>query len=61
NQGTLVRTSADGVSVLSRNTQGVKLIGLRGDEILSGVQRIEESASDETDLAEAPADPADEE
>ncbi|MGA0838760.1 MAG: DNA gyrase subunit A [Pseudomonadales bacterium] len=61
NQGTLVRTSADGVSVLSRNTQGVKLIGLRGDEILSGVQRIEESASDETDVAEAPADPADEE
>ncbi|MGA1676211.1 MAG: DNA gyrase subunit A [Pseudomonadales bacterium] len=61
NQGTLVRTSADGVSVLSRNTQGVTLIGLRGDEILSGVQRIEESASDETDLAEAPADPADEE
>ena len=56
NQGTLVRTSADGVSLLSRNTQGVKLIGLRGDEILGSVQRIEESASDETDLPEAPAD-----
>jgi DNA gyrase subunit A len=56
NQGTLVRTAADGVSLLSRNTQGVKLIGLRGDEILGSVQRIEESASDVTDLPEAPAD-----
>ncbi len=56
NQGTLVRTAADGVSLLGRNTQGVKLIGLRGDEILGSVQRIEESASDETDLPEAPAD-----
>ena len=42
--------------LLGRNTQGVKLIGLRGDEILGSVQRIEESASDETDLPEAPAD-----
>ncbi|MFW6094600.1 MAG: DNA gyrase subunit A, partial [Pseudomonadota bacterium] len=43
NLGTLVRTKADEVSVLSRNTQGVKLIGLRGDERLVGVQRIVES------------------
>jgi DNA gyrase subunit A len=42
-QGTLVRTNADGVSLLGRNTQGVKLIDLRGDETLTSVQRIVES------------------
>jgi DNA gyrase subunit A len=43
NLGTLVRTKADEVSLLSRNTQGVKLIDLRGDEKLVGLQRIVES------------------
>jgi len=43
NLGTLVRTKADEVSLLGRNTQGVKLIDLRGDEKLVGVQRIVES------------------
>ncbi|MDZ7670757.1 MAG: DNA gyrase subunit A [Gammaproteobacteria bacterium] len=43
NLGTLVRTKADEVSVLSRNTQGVRLINLRDDEHLVGVQRIVES------------------
>jgi len=41
-QGTLVRTRVAEVSVLSRNTQGVRLIRLRGDEHLVGVGRIEE-------------------
>jgi DNA gyrase subunit A len=36
NLGTLVRTKADEVSLLGRNTQGVKLIDLRGDEKLIG-------------------------
>jgi DNA gyrase subunit A len=54
NLGTLVRTKADEVSLLSRNTQGVKLIDLRGEEKLTGVQRIIESdvdgpESDESD------------
>jgi DNA gyrase subunit A len=57
NLGTLVRTKADEVSLLSRNTQGVKLIDLRGEEKLIGVQRIvetdeasgEPSDDDETD------------
>jgi DNA gyrase subunit A len=43
NLGTLVRTKADEVSLLGRNTQGVKLIDLRGEEKLTGVQRIIES------------------
>ncbi len=42
-QGTLVRTRVDEVSVLSRNTQGVRLIRLRQDEHIRGVERIEES------------------
>ncbi len=40
-QGTLVRTRIDEVSILSRNTQGVRLIKLKTDEHLVGVERIE--------------------
>jgi DNA gyrase subunit A len=46
NLGTLVRTGIDEVSVQGRNTQGVRLINLRGDEKLVSVERIEEQ--DET-------------
>ena len=42
NQGTLVRTRTDEVSVLGRNTQGVRVIRTKGDESLVGVQRIDE-------------------
>ncbi len=38
--GTLVRTPVDEIPVLGRNTQGVKLISLAGDERLAGVERI---------------------
>ncbi len=41
-QGTLVRTAADEVSVQGRNTQGVKLIALREEEQLVGLERIVE-------------------
>jgi DNA gyrase subunit A len=47
NLGTLVRTNSDEVSLLGRNTQGVKLIDLRGDEHLTSVQRIVESEEDD--------------
>jgi len=46
-QGTLVRTRVDEVSVLSRNTQGVRLIKLKEAENLVGVERIEESEAQE--------------
>lgn len=49
-QGTLVRTRVDEVSVLSRNTQGVRLIKLRDNEHMSGVARIEEPEEDDTDV-----------
>ena len=38
--GTLVRTPVGEIPVLGRNTQGVKLISLTGDERLAGVERI---------------------
>ncbi|GGX60761.1 DNA gyrase subunit A [Saccharospirillum salsuginis] len=55
-QGTLVRTAVEGISVLSRNTQGVKLIRLAEDERLVGIERIEEPDEDESvlDKAETP-------
>lgn len=43
-QGTMVRTRVDEVSVLSRNTQGVRLIKLKEGERMQGLERIEESA-----------------
>ncbi|MBV1880738.1 MAG: DNA gyrase subunit A [Pseudomonadales bacterium] len=46
-QGTLVRTKVDDVSVLGRNTQGVTLIRVSEDEHLVGVERIEEPEPDE--------------
>ena len=47
NQGTLVRTAGDEVSLLGRNTQGVRLIKLRNDESLVGAQRIVETEDDD--------------
>ncbi len=39
--GTLVRTPVEGISLVSRNTQGVKLISLHGTEKLVGIEKIE--------------------
>lgn len=50
-QGTLVRTRVEEVSVVGRNTQGVRLINLSDDEHLVGIQRIEE-VEDELQQAE---------
>jgi len=47
-QGTLVRTRTTEVSVLSRNTQGVRLINVMEGEQLIGVERVQEP--DEVDL-----------
>ncbi len=45
--GTLVRTRIDEISVMGRNTQGVKLISLDKDESLSGIERIASVEQDE--------------
>ena len=44
NQGTMVRTRADEVSILGRNTQGVRVIRTKEGESLVGVERIDEPA-----------------
>ena len=56
-QGTMVRTRVDEVSVLSRNTQGVRLIKLKESERMQGLERIEESADENAkrELARAEA------
>lgn len=54
-QGTLVRTRTDEISVLSRNTQGVRVIRLKDTETLVGIERIAEMESnngDDTDAAD---------
>jgi DNA gyrase subunit A len=48
NKGTLVRTRVDEVSVQGRNTQGVRLIRLKKDEKLVGLERVDEP--DEVEL-----------
>ncbi len=51
NAGTLVRTGVDDISIIGRNTQGVRLIRLGEGESLVGVDRVEVLAGeeDETD------------
>jgi DNA gyrase subunit A len=47
--GTLVRTAVDGISVLGRNTQGVKLINLGEGQRLANIERIIALNGDEDD------------
>jgi DNA gyrase subunit A len=49
NAGTLVRTRVAEVSVMGRNTQGVRLIGLSQGEKLVGVERVAEQEEQEDD------------
>ena len=41
-QGTMVRTRCDEISILGRNTQGVRVIRLKDQEIMVGLARVEE-------------------
>jgi DNA gyrase subunit A len=47
NRGTLVRTTVDGISVVSRNTQGVRLIRLGKNEQLVGLDKILDLGNEE--------------
>jgi DNA gyrase subunit A len=48
--GVLVRTPAEGISLLSRNTQGVRLIRLDEGDRLVGMERVAaEQAEEEGD------------
>jgi DNA gyrase subunit A len=42
-QGTLLRTVVEQISLLSRNTQGVKVMNVRDGEMLVGMARIAEA------------------
>ena len=54
--GTLVRTPVDEVSVLGRNTQGVRLMRLDEGERLVGIERLESLESGEAGSEERPAE-----
>ena len=54
--GTLVRTPVDEVSVLGRNTQGVRLIRLDEGERLVGIERLESLDTGEAASTEQPAE-----
>jgi len=56
-QGTLVRTRTDEISILGRNTQGVRLIKLREGERLVGVATIAESEAEEGAEGEGEGEP----
>ena len=49
NKGTLVRMKVSEISVIGRNTQGVRLINLTNDEKLQGMQKIEEVEGGDTE------------
>ena len=51
-RGTLVRTRVEEVPVLSRNTQGVRLIRLKTDETLVGIEQVAEPEEDLPPLEE---------
>jgi DNA gyrase subunit A len=52
-QGTLVRTRVSEISIVGRNTQGVRLINIADNEKLVGIQRVDEvEATDTTDVIE---------
>ena len=48
NSGTLVRIPTEQISVVGRNTQGVKLISLKEGELLNSVERIADRQGDQT-------------
>ena len=56
--GTLVRTPVRDISVVGRNTQGVRLIRLAEGERLTGVERIESLEDESTDEPGAGTSPA---
>ncbi|MDM8555605.1 DNA gyrase subunit A [Desulfococcaceae bacterium HSG7] len=46
--GKLIRTPADGISLISRNTQGVKIIGMSPEEKVTGAACVPENDDDDT-------------
>jgi DNA gyrase subunit A len=59
NGGTLVRTRVNEISIMGRNTQGVRLISLTDGETLVGVERVIDDG-DDTEASEEADDATDE-
>ncbi len=57
--GTLIRTAVEGISVVGRNTQGVRLIRIGDDERLVEIERVA-TTGEEADDDSAPAEADDE-
>jgi len=55
--GTLVRTAVDEISVVGRNTQGVRLIRLAEGERLTGIERVESLGDESAEGAEQAEQP----
>jgi len=49
NGGTLVRTRASEISIVGRNTQGVRVISLSAGETLVGLEPVEETEQEVED------------
>jgi DNA gyrase subunit A len=45
--GTMIRTRVKEISIVGRNTQGVRLIGTEEGEHLAGLERVAESEDEE--------------
>jgi DNA gyrase subunit A len=56
NGGTLVRTRVDEVSIIGRNTQGVKVIGVQEGEHLISVEKVAEDDEEPLDAADGETD-----
>ena len=50
--GTLVRTPVSDISIIGRNTQGVRLIRVESEQRLVGLARIESMEGDESEAGE---------
>ncbi len=51
NTGTLIRTQADGISIVGRNTQGVRIIKLADNQKLVGLDRIVADEDDDEEVS----------
>ncbi|HIF51689.1 MAG TPA: DNA gyrase subunit A [Thiotrichaceae bacterium] len=58
-QGTLIRTPVNQISVFGRNTQGVRLVNLNEGEHLAGLERIVEIVDDSEGNGESGSDDSD--
>ena len=58
-QGTMVRTRGDEISIVGRNTQGVRVIRLKEDETLVGLARVAEQNDNSADEGDGDGDSAD--